>query len=411
MGGSSSKPAPVVPQIARADLSQAQSATFAPGYLESLAKQNEDALKAASTAAAEAAKKATNWLWTLRIGGALGAIALIIGIVFAVIALYDLVARSAGWQTIMFPGVAHFTNLMEGLEVPSKDSAGWWSGTTMTTSSAPYSSTKATDSTVGIPGPTGPTGPAGMRGATGEAPPPPLLYQWWYGAGNMPGPVDAKSTTTVTAAAAPLSAGNQGSYGMQWWMYIKDWNYGYGKEKAVLIRPDATNSAVLNPKVMLHPTDNVLRVSVSIFPSEEGAAVDEPAPASAPEMADDVFTCDVPNIPLQSWFSVSLTVFERNLDVYINGMLVKSCFLSGVPKPAVGDIQITPNGGFSGTVCGLATVNRMLNPSDALAFYSASNACVTAAPATASSTVDTTGYAVKFGVYDAVGRQVREYTF
>ena len=92
-------------------------------------------------------------------------------------------------------------------------------------------------------------------------------------------------------------------------------------------------------------------------------------------------------------------------------MLVKSCFLSGVPKPAVGDIKITPDGGFSGTVCGLSTVNKMLNPSDALAFYSASNSCVTTAPVTASSTVDTTGYAVKFGIYDAVGRQVREYTF
>jgi len=411
MGGSSSKPAPIVPKIARADLSQAQSATFAPGYLESLAKQNEDTIKAASDAAAEAAKKATNWLWTLRIGGALGAIALIIGVVFAIIALYDLVARSAGWQTIMFPGVAHFTNFTEDLDMPSKDSAGWWSGTTMTTSSAPYSSTKATDSIVGIPGPTGPTGPAGIRGATGEAPPPPLLYQWWYGAGNMPGSADAQSTTTITAAAAPLSDGKQGAYGMQWWMYIKDWNYGYGKEKPVLIRPDATNASVLNPRVVLHPTDNVLRVSVSVFPSGQDGAVNEPAPATAPESADDVFTCEVPNIPLQSWFSVSLTVFERNLDIYINGMLVKSCFLSGVPKPAVGDIKITPDGGFSGTVCGLATVNRMLNPSDALAFYSASNSCVTTTPATASSTVDTTGYAVKFGIYDAVGRQVREYTF
>lgn len=413
MGGSSSKPAPYVPQIARADLSQAQSATFAPGYLESLAKQNEDAIKAASDAAAEAAKKATNWLWTLRIGGALGIIALIIGVVFAVIALYDLIARSAGWQTIMFPGLAHFTNFTEGLDNPSKDSAGWWNeATTMITSSAPYSSTQTPSSVLGIQGPTGPTGPAGYgsRGSTGTAPPPPLLYQWWYGAGNMPGPVDAQTPTTVTAAAAPLSAGNQGTYGMQWWMYIKDWNYGYGKEKAVLIRPDSTNSSIMNPKVVLHPTDNVLRISVSVFPSGEDGSVNEPAPATAPETADDVFTCEVPNIPLQSWFSVSLTVFERNLDVYINGMLVKSCFLSGVPKPAVGDIQITPNGGFSGTVCGLSTINRMLNPSDALAFYSASNSCVTS-QATTSSTVDTTGYAVKFGVYDAVGRQVREYTF
>jgi hypothetical protein len=240
-----------------------------------------------------------------------------------------------------------------------------------------------------------------------------MLYQWYYGTGNMPDAVDAQKGTTVTAAGAPLSAGNQGAYGMQWWMYIKDWNYGYGQEKPVLIRPDSTNPAIMNPKVTLHPTDNVLRIAVSVFPSDYSGGVSEPAPANAPETADDVFTCEVPNIPLQSWFSVSLTVFERNLDVYLNGMLVKSCFLSGVPKPAVGDIKITPNGGFSGQVCGLQTSSKVINPSDALAFYGASNSCVTTNPnaPNASAMANTTGYSVKFGLFDTVGKQLREYTF
>jgi hypothetical protein len=229
----------------------------------------------------------------------------------------------------------------------------------------------------------------------------------------MPDAVDAQKGTTVTAAGAPLSAGNQGAYGMQWWMYIKDWNYGYGQEKPVLIRPDSTNPAIMNPKVTLHPTDNVLRIAVSVFPSDYSGGMSEPAPANAPEMGDDVFNCEVPNIPLQSWFSVSLTVFERNLDVYLNGMLVKSCFLSGVPKPAVGNIQITPNGGFSGQVCGLQTSSKVINPSDAIAFYAASNSCVTTNPSApnAGAMVNTTGYSVKFGLFDTVGKQLREYTF
>ena len=292
----------------------------------------------------------------------------------------------------------------------------------ITSGSAPFSSStsSSTTSTVstGSPGSPGSASASGTpsgtpSGGTGTAPPPPLLYQMWYGTGNMPDAVDAQKTTTVTAAGAPLSAGNQGAYGMQWWMYIKDWNYGYGHEKPVLIRPDATNPAILNPKVTLHPTDNVLRIAVSVFPTDHTGGVSEPAPANAPETADDVFTCEVPNIPLQSWFSVSLTVFERNLDVYLNGMLVKSCFLSGVPKPAVGDIQITPNGGFSGQVCGLQTSSKVINPSDALAFYGASNSCVTTNPGApnASAMVNTTGYSVKFGLFDTVGKQLREYTF
>ena len=244
----------------------------------------------------------------------------------------------------------------------------------------------------------------------GNRPPPPLLWEWWYGSGAMAGAVDGTATTVVPATYAPLSAVNQGAYGMQWWMYIKDWNYGYGKEKSVIVRPDASNPAIMNPRVVLHPTDNSLRISVSIFPQDESGSVSEPAAAGHAGSTDDVFICEVPNIPLQSWFSVSLTVFERNLDVYLNGMLVKSCFMSGVPKPAVGDIQVTPEGGFSGMVCGLVTANRTLNPSDALTFYSSDSSCRSISDQKASA-VNTTGYSVKFGVYDTVGRQVREYTF
>jgi len=411
MGGSSSKPAPTAPLLARPDLSQAQSVTYSPGYLESLTKQNEAAIKAASDAAAEAARKAAYWASWLFAGKAFGIIILLVGFVLIIIGIHDAIIRNTGGQTWLFPGVAHFTNFTEGFG--------------MTTGSAPYASSQVPSTSSNIPGPTGatgatgPTGPAGsgtggsVPGSTGAAPPPPLLYQWYYGTGNMPDAVDAQKGTNVTAAGAPLSAGNQGAYGMQWWMYIKDWNYGYGHEKPVLIRPDATNPAIMNPKITLHPTDNVLRISVSVFPTDHTGGVSEPAPANAPETADDVFTCEVPNIPLQSWFSVSLTVFERNLDVYLNGMLVKSCFLSGVPKPAVGDIQITPNGGFSGQVCGLQTSSKVINPSDALAFYSTSNSCVTTNPNSESAIAmaNTSGYSVKFGLFDAVGKQLREYTF
>lgn len=410
MGGSSSKPAapvgPVLPKVIQPDISKA---TFSGDYIAELARQNAEVQATAAKAAADAQAAAAAALagatrWKYGVYALLG-----LGVaILVLIIIYDIFARFNGWQTIMIPGVAKFTNYREGME-----------NIDVTSSTAPYSSSTSPSTVSSIPGPTGPTGPAGSgiygtpSGVTGSAPPPPLLYQLYYGTGNMPDAVDAQKGTTVTAAGAPLSAGNQGAYGMQWWMYIKDWNYGYGHEKPVLIRPDSTNPAVMNPKVTLHPTDNVLRIAVSIFPSDHTGGVSEPAPANAPETADDVFTCEVPNIPLQSWFSVSLTVFERNLDVYLNGMLVKSCFLSGVPKPAVGDIQITPNGGFSGQVCGLQTSSKVINPSDALAFYGASNSCVTTNPGApnVSSTVDTTGYSVKFGLFDAVGKQLREYTF
>jgi hypothetical protein len=274
----------------------------------------------------------------------------------------------------MLPNVGHFTNLVvEGLDNPS-------------------SSDKTTPPST-------------------QSVPPPLLWQWAFGTGSLAGPVDGKSSTYVAGSSAPLSAGTQGGYGIQWWMYVKDWNYGYGKEKPVLSRSDTTDPSVMNPNVTLHPTDNALRVSVSIFPTDPNSSgKSEPAPASHPDSTDDVFTCEVPNIPLQKWFSVSLTVFDRNMDIYIDGKLVKSCFLSGVPKPAVGDIQISKDGGFSGLLCNVSTYPKMLTPTDAATFFAASTSCRSM---TESSTplTDTTGYSVKFGVYDTVGKEIQQYTF
>lgn len=225
---------------------------------------------------------------------------------------------------------------------------------------------------------------------------------------------DATKQSLIPGTSAPLSSDTQGAFSMQWWMFVKDWNYGFGKEKVVLSRADPTNQNVLNPKVSMHPTDNTLKVSVSVFPDSEGSAgKTEPAPAASGGAAtDDVFVCEVPNIPLQSWFSVGVSVFGRNLDVYIDGKLVKSCFLPGVPKPATGDITLSPSGGFSGYLCNFNYYARMLTPGDSANFHGAGTTCQNKVPTngTGGGTAST-GYAVKFGVYDMQGKEVQEYTF
>lgn len=249
---------------------------------------------------------------------------------------------------------------------------------------------------------------------------PTLLSRIWSALGGggssgnlVPSIHDATSSGMVQGTSAPLSSQDQGAYGMQWWMFIKDWNYGYGKDKPVLTRPDPTSGAVMNPSVSLHPTDNSLKVSISLFPTGDGGSKSEPAPAgSSGASTDDVYICEVSNLPLQTWFSVGVTVFGRNLDVYIDGKLVKSCFLPGVPKPATGDIQLSPGGGFSGYLCDFYHYPRMLTPGDAMTFFSAGTGCKNKVPSGGSGPgTSATGYSVKFGVYDTLGKQVQEYTF
>ena len=218
------------------------------------------------------------------------------------------------------------------------------------------------------------------------------------GSDVLTAPKDAKEMSVVTVGDnAP-----EGDYGYQFWMYVADWNYKFGQEKNVMFRSDPTNSAIKNPVVSLHPTDNTMKIMVSIFPSGDASKA-EPAPAGHSGATDDVFVCEIPNIPLQTWLAVGITLSTRNMDVYLNGQLVKSCFLTGVPKPVTGSITLNDGGGFSGWMCSFKHDSKLLVPSDAQSFFGAGVPCNV--PGT------TTNYKVTFGVKDTKGALVSKYMF
>ena len=233
-------------------------------------------------------------------------------------------------------------------------------------------------------------------------------------ADQAPTALNGKQETTISAASVPLTQNSD--YGVQFWMYIQDWDYNFGKEKLILLRKDPTNAATISPKITLHPTDNSLNVSVAIYPTGTTAGASTPSGANDLNATGDVFTCTVENVPLQSWFSVSATIFQRNLDIYLNGRLVKSCVLPGVPKPAVGDVLVgSATSGFSGNVCNVHFYPNALAPSDASAFYSGGTTCGYAKPA--SSATDTAGssgltifgYTFTFGMKDSKGKTVSSF--
>jgi hypothetical protein len=230
---------------------------------------------------------------------------------------------------------------------------------------------------------------------------------WWNSGKSMnqlPVAKDATKMTTVSAGSAPMSDGKEGSYGYQYWMYITDWNYRFGEDKGVVSRTDPTSSQIMNPNISLHPTDNTLKISVSVFPSEK-TSKNEPAPAGHSGSTDDVFICEVPNIPLQTWVAVGVTVNSRNLDVYLNGNLVKSCLMTGVPKPAAGDIQLNAGGGFSGWMCSFYHYDKTLQPSDAQTFFASGVPC--SVPGTTPPPSST----ITFGFFDTKGKEESKYVF
>ena len=386
MGGSTSKPTIDASVYSRQAEEQLKPLSTIPEAAAQAVQAQALQAKALAEEAANVAREQSGqaWFYLKYIGGFVG----IAGLILAILYLIDYI------------GVEYYNKSWIGLirivEEPAKSS-------------------------VSTTGPTGPGGQQSAAPSTKRVEFNPVLsnfYNWLTGSAGsgdlLPKLQDATKQSLISGTSAPLSSDTQGAFGMQWWMFVKDWNYGFGKEKVVLTRADPTNSNVLNPKVSLHPTDNTLKVSVSIFPDSEGSAgKTEPAPAASDgSSTDDVFSCEVPNIPLQAWFSVGVSVFGRNLDIYIDGKLVKSCFLPGVPKPATGDITLSPSGGFSGYLCNFNYYARMLTPGDASTFNGAGTPCQSQVPTngTGGGTAGS-GYSVKFGVYDMQGKEVQEYTF
>jgi len=222
---------------------------------------------------------------------------------------------------------------------------------------------------------------------------------------QAPLPLDGKQKKVIAAANAPITQGADNS--IQFWMYIKDWDYQFGQKKSILYRQDTTTPTYRNPDISLHPTDNSLDVTISIYPGD----------TSATSSTGDTYTCTVENVPLQTWFAVSVVVYQRNLDVYINGKLVKSCVLPGVPRPAAGDIVVGDALGFSGSVCNVHAYPNMIGPSDAASFFSAGTNCASFAQpgstntATSGSKMTLFGYTFTFDVKDSSGNTVQSSSF
>ncbi len=239
-----------------------------------------------------------------------------------------------------------------------------------------------------------------------------FIYQGVSGesamSGNLaPSAVDSSSSTVVPGEKAPPQSGpDGGNYGIQFWMFIKDWDYKFGEKKPVIRRGIDS----FNPFIYLHPTENSLNVQVSVFPND-GSTVGSSTPAptgSSGSATDDTFTCTVPNIPLQKWCCVSVSVSGRNLDIYLDGLLVRSCMLPGVPKPSTGSLEIMPGGGFSGSVIDMYHYSRALVPNDAQKFCSAGTR---GTQYNALPSKSLFGYKVKLGVVDDAGKEIKQYAF
>lgn len=70
---------------------------------------------------------------------------------------------------------------------------------------------------------------------------------------------------------------------------------------------------------------------------------------------------NVDNLPLKKWFHVAIRMQNKNMDVYINGIITGRLTFTNVPKQNYQDVYICQNGGFSGSLSNLRYYDSALN--------------------------------------------------
>lgn len=187
---------------------------------------------------------------------------------------------------------------------------------------------------------------------------------------------DGKSTSTISASSLATNGSNvpSSNFAYSIWFYINDWNYRYGESKVIFGRMgamskkgkgsiDGVNGLDPCPAVVLGAIENNVSVSLGCYPGVDQAP-------TTPGGNTVVHTCTVANVPVQKWVNLTLSVYGRTMDLYIDGKLVRTCLLPGIASiNNNANIYVTPSGGFDGYTAKLQYYPNSLNPQEAWNIY------------------------------------------
>lgn len=117
-------------------------------------------------------------------------------------------------------------------------------------------------------------------------------------------------------------------------------------------------------------TSGVAGTAGSTSTTKPAAGASSATPWSDKPDEPNVSTCEIDNIPIQNWVNVIVSLYNRTLDIYLNGKLVRTCVLPGVPDVNNdAPVFVTPGGGFSGWTSTFKYWANASNPQEAYNIY------------------------------------------
>lgn len=200
-----------------------------------------------------------------------------------------------------------------------------------------------------------------------------------YSGGN------AKIEKKIPASKLP---GNKASVDFTFsiWINVTDWQYRYGEGKVIYRRignmdsnaealKDASSKGGLqeyndinnknpsfgknsvSPELSLGGATNDLSITMAIF-GQDG------------KKGKNATSWSINNIPIQKWCNVIISTNNRAVDTYVDGKLVNTHVLDGVPfLNKMAPVHVTPDGGFSGYTSKFKYIARTISPREAYEIY------------------------------------------
>jgi hypothetical protein len=228
------------------------------------------------------------------------------------------------------------------------------------------------------------------------------LYQYLFGpkTGNVYTLVsDTRSASTASNQPITATSDNLpviyegGEFSISTWIYVNNWSYRSGFNKSILNigGPNFDTIRVYlagtKPKLRIRlqtkevgavPTaGDSIDVKLSNVPVESLDKGTHNATFNILEtdsgLLDSSPLCDLPEIDLQRWINVTISVNGKTVDVYYDGKLARSCVLPSFYKVDAGGYSATllAYGGFGGEISTTTMYDTALNPEEVYKTYMA----------------------------------------
>ena len=169
-----------------------------------------------------------------------------------------------------------------------------------------------------------------------------------------------------SASLPPLYSG--GEFSVSTWIYVNDWSYRNGYNKAVLSIGGPTIDTL---RVYLGAQKPTLKIRVNTSQGSNGTKL---ANKNAKEglytslqtdsgMLDSTANCDIPNVEFQRWVCIVVAINGKTCDVYMDGKLARSCVLENYFNvDSAYALTVGEAGGFGGNITTTQVYGYALSP-------------------------------------------------